>query len=70
MGREAVVLRSTAVISPFISNFGPIAFAGDQRGFSIKVCTSPDDQFWTNSVIIEGAREVDVGRRAVNKNQC
>jgi glyoxylase-like metal-dependent hydrolase (beta-lactamase superfamily II) len=36
----------------------PIAFAGDQRGFSIKVFTSPDDQFWTNSVIIEGANEV------------
>jgi len=37
---------------------GPIAFAGDQRSFSIKVFTSPDDQFWTNSVIIEGTYEV------------
>jgi glyoxylase-like metal-dependent hydrolase (beta-lactamase superfamily II) len=36
---------------------GPIAYAGDQRGFSIKVFTSPDDQFWTNSVIIEGTQE-------------
>jgi glyoxylase-like metal-dependent hydrolase (beta-lactamase superfamily II) len=37
---------------------GPSAFAGGQHGFSIKVFTSPDDQFWTNSVIIEGTREV------------
>jgi len=36
----------------------PSAFAGDQPGFSIKVFTSPDDQFWVNSVIIEGADEV------------
>jgi hypothetical protein len=34
------------------------AFAGDHPGFSIKVFTSPDDQFWVNSVIIEGADEV------------
>jgi glyoxylase-like metal-dependent hydrolase (beta-lactamase superfamily II) len=36
----------------------PSAFAGGQHGFSIKVFTSPDDQFWTNSVIIEGTHEV------------
>jgi glyoxylase-like metal-dependent hydrolase (beta-lactamase superfamily II) len=36
----------------------PSAFAGGQHGFSIKVFTSPDDQFWTNSVIIEGEHEV------------
>src|SRR5258706_6359522 len=34
------------------------AFAGGQHRFSIKVFTSPDDQFWTNSVIIEGTHEV------------
>src|SRR3979411_119784 len=34
------------------------AFAGGQHDFSIKVFTSPDDQFWTNSVIIEGVHEV------------
>jgi glyoxylase-like metal-dependent hydrolase (beta-lactamase superfamily II) len=34
------------------------AFADGQHGFSIKVFTSPDDQFWTNSVIIEGTHEV------------
>src|SRR6267143_543368 len=52
------MLRCTAVLSLLFLISGPIAFAGDQRGFSIKVCTSPDDQFWTNSVIIEGTREV------------
>jgi glyoxylase-like metal-dependent hydrolase (beta-lactamase superfamily II) len=46
------------VISPLFLLSGPSAFAGSQQGFSIKVFTSPDDQFWTNSVIIEGAREV------------
>src|SRR5882762_7984160 len=34
------------------------ASASMQHGFSIKVFTSPDDQFWTNSIIIEGAHEV------------
>jgi glyoxylase-like metal-dependent hydrolase (beta-lactamase superfamily II) len=34
------------------------AFAVSQRGLSIKVFTSPDDQFWTNSVILEGEHEV------------
>ena len=36
----------------------PSAFAAGQQGFSIKVFTSPDDQFWANSVIIEGEHEV------------
>jgi glyoxylase-like metal-dependent hydrolase (beta-lactamase superfamily II) len=36
----------------------PFAFAGSQHGVSIKVFTSQDDQFWTNSVMIEGVREV------------
>src|ERR1700737_3100606 len=36
----------------------PSAFAGGQHGFSIKVFTSLDDQFWTNSVIVEGTHEV------------
>ena len=36
----------------------PSAFAGDRHGLSIKVFTSTDDQFWTNSVIIEGEHEV------------
>jgi len=36
----------------------PSVFAAGQQGFSIKVFTSPDDQFWANSVIIEGNHEV------------
>jgi glyoxylase-like metal-dependent hydrolase (beta-lactamase superfamily II) len=48
----------SAVISLLFLVSGPIAFAGEQRGFSIKVFTSLDDQFWTNSVIIEGTQEV------------
>src|SRR6266436_1484918 len=36
----------------------PSAFAGGQHDLSIKVFTSADDQFWTNSVIIEGTHEV------------
>jgi glyoxylase-like metal-dependent hydrolase (beta-lactamase superfamily II) len=36
----------------------PVAFAGSQHGVSIKVFTSQDDQFWTNSVMIEGVHEV------------
>src|ERR1700726_3838730 len=34
------------------------AFAGSQHGLSIKVFTSADDQFWVNSVIIEGEHAV------------
>jgi glyoxylase-like metal-dependent hydrolase (beta-lactamase superfamily II) len=34
------------------------ASASMQHGFSIKVFTSPDDQFWTNSIIVEGVHEV------------
>src|SRR5882672_7881693 len=34
------------------------ASASMQHGFSIKVFTSTDDQFWTNSIIIEGVHEV------------
>src|SRR6266849_6960447 len=47
-----------AVISLLFLILRPSAFTGDQHGFSIKVFTSPDDQFWVNSVIIEGEREV------------
>jgi glyoxylase-like metal-dependent hydrolase (beta-lactamase superfamily II) len=48
----------SAVISPlFLISFAS-AFASGQYGFSIKVFTSPDDQFWTNSVIVEGVHEV------------
>ena len=46
----------SAVIGLLISC--PSAFGGGQYEVSIKVFTSPDDQFWTNSVIIEGTHEV------------
>src|ERR1700719_3132761 len=48
----------SAVISLIFLFSWPSAFAAGQQGFSIKVFTSPDDQFWTNSVIIEGLHEV------------
>jgi glyoxylase-like metal-dependent hydrolase (beta-lactamase superfamily II) len=48
----------SAVISPLFLISFPSAFAGGQHGFSITVFTSPDDQFWTNSVIIEGEHNV------------
>jgi glyoxylase-like metal-dependent hydrolase (beta-lactamase superfamily II) len=48
----------SAVISPLFLISFPSAFASGQYRFSIKVFTSPDDQFWTNSVIIEGTHEV------------
>jgi glyoxylase-like metal-dependent hydrolase (beta-lactamase superfamily II) len=41
----------------FLISF-PFAVAGGQHRFSMKVFTSLDDQFWANSVIIEGTHEV------------
>src|SRR4029077_20257864 len=38
--------------------FYPTAFAAGRQALSIKVVTSLDDQFWVNSVIIEGTHEV------------
>src|SRR6202045_4159363 len=58
MGGKAVMLRGTAMISLLFLISWPFAVASGQRRFSIKVFTSPDDQFWTNSVIIEGEHEV------------
>src|SRR5258707_2345058 len=48
----------SAVISPLLLISYLSALASSRHGFSIKVFTSPDDQFWTNSVIIEGEHEV------------
>src|SRR5882757_2463371 len=48
----------SAVLSLLFLISWPSAFAAGQQGFSIKVFTSPDDQFWANSVIIEGTHEV------------
>src|SRR5712671_6303597 len=48
-----IAMRSLLLLSAW-----PLAFAGSQPGVSIKVFTSQDDQFWTNSVIVEGVHEV------------
>jgi glyoxylase-like metal-dependent hydrolase (beta-lactamase superfamily II) len=54
---ERLAVGSAAISLLFLMSW-PSAFAGAQHGFSIKVFTSPDDQFWANSVIIEGPHEV------------
>src|SRR6266446_10751587 len=64
------MLRSTAVISLLFLISCPSAFAGDQPGFSIKVFTSPDDQFWVNSVIIEGKHGVMLVDAQLTKNSA
>jgi glyoxylase-like metal-dependent hydrolase (beta-lactamase superfamily II) len=48
----------SAVTSLLFLSTSPSAFARGQQGFAIKVFTSTDDQFWTNSVILEGTHEV------------
>src|SRR5882757_5840657 len=50
--------RSIAVISLLFLISRPSALAAGQQPFSVKVATSLDDQFWVNSVIIEGTHEV------------
>jgi glyoxylase-like metal-dependent hydrolase (beta-lactamase superfamily II) len=55
---RGTVAVCSAVISLLVLISGSSAFAGGQHEFSIKVFTSRDDQFWTNSVIIEGTHEV------------
>jgi glyoxylase-like metal-dependent hydrolase (beta-lactamase superfamily II) len=54
---ERLAVGSAAISLLFLMSW-PSASAGAQHGFSIKVFTSPDDQFWANSVIIEGTHEV------------
>src|SRR5258706_5368374 len=48
----------SAVTSLLLLISSPSACGGGQHSFTIKVFTSTDDQFWTNSVIIEGTHEV------------
>ena len=54
---ERLAVGSAVIGLMFLVSW-PSAFAGDGHGFSIKVFTSSDDQFWANSVIIEGTRSV------------
>jgi glyoxylase-like metal-dependent hydrolase (beta-lactamase superfamily II) len=51
----AVCTAASSLLFPILC---PSAFAGGQHDFSIKVFTSADDQFWVNSVIVEGVHEV------------
>jgi glyoxylase-like metal-dependent hydrolase (beta-lactamase superfamily II) len=59
---STMYLKGVAVCSAAISLLLPIscpsAFASSEHPISIKVFTSPDDQFSVNSVIVEGDREV------------
>ena len=64
------MLRSIAVLSLLFLISRPFAFAGGRHGFSIKVFTSTDDQFWTNSVIIEGEHEVMLVDAQLTKNNA
>jgi glyoxylase-like metal-dependent hydrolase (beta-lactamase superfamily II) len=41
-----------------VLGFTQASFANNQQDFAFKVVTSSDDQFWTNSTIIEGAHDV------------
>src|SRR5467141_4654099 len=54
---ERLAVGSAVIGLMFLISW-PSVFAAGQQGLSIKVFTSPDDQFWANSVIIEGAHEV------------
>jgi glyoxylase-like metal-dependent hydrolase (beta-lactamase superfamily II) len=55
-GRYFAACAATASLLLLISC--PTAVAAGRQAFSIKVVTSLDDQFWVNSVIIEGTHEV------------
>jgi glyoxylase-like metal-dependent hydrolase (beta-lactamase superfamily II) len=55
-GRYFAACAATASLLHLISC--PTTFADSRQAGSIKVVTSIDDQFWVNSVIIEGTHEV------------
>ena len=55
LGRYLAVCTASAIMF-LISH--PSALPAGPQAFSITVITSLDDQFWTNSVIIEGTHEV------------
>jgi glyoxylase-like metal-dependent hydrolase (beta-lactamase superfamily II) len=58
MGAFMALAACSAAISLLFLIACPVALAASQHGVSIKVITSQDDQFWTNSVLIEGAHEM------------
>src|ERR1700720_3135642 len=58
LARKKGLAVCAAMISLLLLISSPSAFASNQHDFSVKVFTSPDDQFGVNSVIIEGEHEV------------
>ena len=58
LARKKCLAACAAAISLLLLISCSSAFASSQQGFSIKVFTSPVDQFGVNSVIIEGEHEV------------
>ena len=67
VGRYLAVCTAGAILS-LISR--PSALAAGPQAFSIKVITSLDDQFWTNSVIIEGKHEVMLADAQLTKTNA
>src|ERR1700733_3553318 len=57
MRMQGLVARSAAISLLLLIECSS-AFARTEHGISIKVFTSPDDQFSVNSIIVEGDREV------------
>src|SRR6202045_2749133 len=62
--------RSTVIINLLFLISHPSALAAGQQPFSIRVATSLDDQFWANSVIIEGEHEVMLVDAQLTKNNA
>src|SRR6266404_432315 len=58
LARKKGLTVCAAMISLLLLISCPSAFASSQHTFSIKVFTSPVDQFGVNSVIVEGGHEV------------
>jgi len=52
------LLKSSLLYGFAVMPFTPVSLAKGQQIFEIKVVTPAGDQFWTNSVIIEGTHEV------------
>jgi glyoxylase-like metal-dependent hydrolase (beta-lactamase superfamily II) len=56
--KQGLAVCSTAISHLLLISCASSAFAISRHSLSIKVFTSSDDQFWTNSVILEGEHEV------------
>jgi glyoxylase-like metal-dependent hydrolase (beta-lactamase superfamily II) len=61
--RNSVIFRDThsfkwLLCSCVALTFTQASIAKSQQAFALKVVTSSDDEFWVNSIIIEGAHEV------------